>query len=569
MNKKFFIQTLLAVGLLLSPTANAETVSGVNIGSSMFRTKIFTLGEYSSLPYVIINFREDYPGCFIQDVSDFKATVDGVSIQAVPLDTDENGYARTVMFVLPGSKTIGQLSTLRFSYRVKYIDKNQETDEQLYTYPTDTYHNIRYQIADYSTFESIEKIQMSSQLPVSESIIYPFDNPPGEYDYLLGDYAIDFQNSFSKFLKEMNYTQQAFVINEAGETVQTCTINNSRTGIYDDPDVSFSLRINQAITTPGKYWIVFPTKGAFRYHVDSSNGGYYNCYHIENLKVGPYIVRENSSAELPAVAADVNWLNDKLVSSDMLPDTISGCLTNAEQLGAHANQLSSYDSYIVFGSDSTAVSKIVMSDGNRFNAPLPDSWYKGPGNYRLVIKSPNDIFESITPDGQLIRFPENEELTFDFSVADPQLPEALDLYMRSASAATYEIGEGESLALRLMHSDQALGMKIFVKWTGDEPMHSDAATDSDGFAEHLGDLEISSPGRLDYYTVRGASTSSVKTISFVAKPTAGVESPEIVSAIPAEEGLYDLRGIRVAANPPVGIYIRRLADGTTRKVIVR
>ncbi|MDE6801975.1 MAG: hypothetical protein K2J06_04325, partial [Muribaculaceae bacterium] len=115
-------------------------------------------------------------------------------------------------------------------------------------------------------------------------------------------------------------------------------------------------------------------------------------------------------------------------------------------------------------------------------------------------------------------------------------------------------------------------LKIFVKWTPEGSSSHIAAKAAEGFSEHDGDMEISSPGELEYYTTRGSVTSPVKTISFTRAnaddTNTGIDTPEILN-IPLEEGLYNLSGIRVSQTPSPGLYIRRNTDGTTRKVIVR
>ena len=161
-------------------------------------------------------------------------------------------------------------------------------------------------------------------------------------------------------------------------------------------------------------------------------------------------------------------------------------------------------------------------------------------------------------------------LELNFTVNAPTLPGSLDFYVRSDEPSYYEIGRDETLNVRLMHADQALGMKIYVRWTPVLLSRAAVADDEDGFVEHQGDLTISSAGRLDYYTTRGDVTSEVKSIQFVGSDdvSTGVDTARFY-AIPVQEGIYDLKGIRVENASSPGLYIQRFSDGSVQKIIVR
>lgn len=564
--KSKLILALLLFGAGLLPISG-ETVSTVNIGSSMLKTNFFTRGTYSSFPFMEVYINPAYPNCYFSDLSDFNATYDGKAIEATPVCPDADGLCTKIMFIL--NETNPGKHTLNFDTRVKYVDKNNPSEDELYTNATNSRHGVQIWISEYTTIESLTQMQIPGQTPVAEVTSYLFDNPPGEYDYLFGDYAIRFSYPFTGFCREIGNISAPVVIDENGNVVEVCDNMINRQTVFTDHDATFHVKLNRPITTPGKYWIVYPMHGALKYFVESSTGGYNNLYHVMDLKDGPYVVKGLDDASVAPEPAQLEWMNDCSIALDLVPDTLRLRVANASQLGCHKNDAGNYGAYLVNGTDSVSVTGLNIVDGNVVCFPVPASWSGELGDYRLVVKTPDAVLKGFTSAGHPISFSEADEISFDFSVVTPQLPETVDLYVRSSSAEQYEIGEDEAVSLRLMHTDQNIGMKIFVRWTGEPAEFAKMSEDEDGFTEHNSDVEITSPGRLEYYTTRGTTRSDVKTITFVAKPTSAVNEMEYIKHIPGEEGLYDLRGTRIPSNPTAGIYIRRFPDGTIRKVIVR
>lgn len=563
-NGDYFMKHKLLLSLFLAVTCTlmswAEGFVKVNIGSLPLQRDIME-GEYTTIECVNIYFQSDYVNCYFTDWSKVIPTINSEAVDVIALKKDENGYAHQLR--IPINVLNEEMSSLRVPLNLKYINKDEENPEEKSINSSTT---IRFRYTEYSTPESADDFVREGLLRHVDNIKYPYNNPPGEYDALLGDYAIDLNSIYTHFYPNAkNSMYRPYVMNDEGKIIAYCTDCINRNYLANDNEVSFHVSIDKAITEPGTYWIVFVSDGDYRFY--DSVGGYHNVRHLARMKVGPYIVKEHPNGELPTSEAQLTEWTAETFESDMLPTEVTGCLENAATLACHKNDASNYSTFVVYGTDSVAVTSLAVSDRNHFTAMLPSKWYKGVGDYKVVVTKPNDIFDALTSDGQRIVF--DEEISMPFTVKNPALPESLDFYVKSASGESYEIGEGETVSVRMMHENQALGMKIYVKWTGDEPMQSVMATDANGFAEHTGDVEISSPGRLEYYTTRGGVKSAVKAVSFVAKPTAAIDSPEIISSIPTEEGLYDLRGVRVSGNPQTGIYIRRLSDGTARKVIVR
>ncbi len=563
MNKKLLLSLLFGCAAI---GATAETTAWGYLGTSILRTNIFGKGEYESFERVIVKMHPDSIGCYITDASAFNAEYNGEPIAPIPLFKDENGYAREFMFVIENFNE-GE-NILRFQRRLPYINKNSENLETRYTATTSSIHTIRFRVTEHTTLESADAIKDAALASHKEVITYPWGNEPGEYDYLLGDYGFSLNNRYNRYYREVDDQIKPYVIDADGNTVAYCANKINRSNVYLDEDVTFHITINSPITTPGEYWIVYPSAGNYRYYTGTSN----NLHHFSNFKIGPYIVKESSDNIPEADEPEIEWLSPSEFTSDFLPDSIYFNVSNAAVIGRHTNgkSVDVYGIHITYQGQDLNIGSIMTSGKNGIAVALPAGWYRGAGEYTLSITRPADILEAMSIDGSRMKFSEDEPIETTFTVADPTLPESLDFYVRSACATSYEIAEDETVNVRLMHPDQNLGMKIYVKWTGEQPSQQIMAKGAEEFQEHDGDLEVSSPGRLDYYTSRGGVTSPVKTINFIRTDdtTTGVETLELLS-IPTEEGLYNLSGIRVGENPQPGLYIRRLSDGTARKVIVR
>ncbi|MDE5607754.1 MAG: hypothetical protein K2I64_02335 [Muribaculaceae bacterium] len=563
MNKKLLLSLLLGSAAI---AASAESVSWVGLGTSCLRCNLCSKGEYSQLNRIVIKMHPDSIDCYITDPTAFEAKLNDKPITPISVNQDENGYAKEFVFFL------GELAegTNKFTYkrRVPYINKKDETGTIRYTQTSTGLNSITIYPAKYTTIESADAIRDDGFSSHEEVITYPFGNPPGEYDYLLGDYAIDLSSRYNVFYRDIEDLIKPCVIDAEGNIIQYCTNKLPRTSDYRDPNVQFHINISKAITTPGEYWLVFPSEGDFRFLMLS--GASNNLHHFSNFKIGPYIVREKSE-EVAPVAPEVEWISPSTFTCDHLPDTIFMNISNAAHIGKYTSaQTGSYETTLTHDGVSVNVSSILTISDNGVAFALPKNWYNGVGEYTISVNAPANIFEGFAAGGKQIAFSNDEPISTTFTVADPELPEALDFYVRSAGASTYEIADDETVNVRLMHGDQALGLKIFVKWTPEASSSHIAAKAAEGFSEHDGDMEISSPGQLEYYTTRGNVTSPVKTISFTRADdtNTGIDTPEILN-IPLEEGLYNLSGIRVSRTPTPGLYIRRNIDGTTRKVIVR
>ncbi len=502
----------------------------------------------------------------VDPVTDFEAKLNGNPVTVIPLDRSEFGYKRCMLLL--DSYVEGE-NSVTIQDRIRYVNKNNP-DVVKYTVASRSTRTYKMNVNKYTTIESADAIKESFIPPHEEIVRYPLGNGPGEYSCLHGDYAIDL-DTYDLFFRELTSPIKPYVIDENDNLICYCTNKIDRTGVLRDTSTKFQVSIDTPITAPGTYYIIFPTAGNFRFF--HPTGKYYNAYHFGNFKIGPYVVTGLGNEELPEVAAEVKWQSPLEFQTDHLPDTISLQITNAATTGIHKNSANSYSTTISCGDNQTAVTSMFASDGDRINIVLPAGWYTGAGEYTLSLSSPSEIIEALADDGARLVFAEGQTVETAFTVSVPELPESLDFYVRSAGATAYEIADGETVNVRLMHADQSLGMKIFVRWTPEEaaaPIRAKAAAE---FAEHDGDVEISTPGRLEYYSTRGGVTSPVKAINFTLAAgdddtTTGVDTPEILS-IPLEEGLYDLRGVLVGEHPAAGLYIRRLSDGTARKVIVR
>ena len=563
--KRRILSFIVAVAAI--QCVNADTVSWANVGTSCFRTNTYGKGEYPNLTRIVMMMHPDSVNCYVTNPEDFKATLNGESVTPVLLNKDSDGNAKEFHFMLTNIREGDNI----FSYqrRVRYVNNVDAPGETRYTLSKSETANITIKISPITTLESADQIKDAAFSSHSEIIRYLNDRGPGEYDFLLGRYGFDLNERYNRFYRDLQTPITPYVVDEDGRVVEYCT-NLKATNLYQDEDVSFSVSIDKPVTKPGKYWIVFPTSGNFRYLMASGSSN--NSHHFSNIKIGPYIVREKSEGSEPATAVPVVvWDSPEVFTSDHRPDSIYLRVTNAGTLSCHNNgeATNSYGTTVSHNDNPVVVTKMVSNGSDAVSIPLPAGWYTGEGDYTLSIADPSKIFEAYTPDGDMMDF-SDINLELNFTVNAPTLPGSLDFYVRSDEPSYYAIGRDETLNVRLMHADQALGMKIYVRWTPVLLSRAAVADDEDGFVEHQGDVTISSAGRLDYYTTRGDVMSEVKSIQFVGSDdvSTGVDTARFY-AIPVQEGIYDLKGIRVENASSPGLYIQRFSDGSVQKIIVR
>ena len=226
----------------------------------------------------------------------------------------------------------------------------------------------------------------------------------------------------------------------------------------------------------------------------------------------------------------------------------------------------------------------LVISGNTLDLHFPDSFFKGEGSYAIKwVPSLTGVVEAMTSNHNNLDFSYLPKYSWKINIYEPT-PAADDVavYHRASSDVEYEIGEGESLDVRLAHPRSDI--KIYARWIPEEadaPVQApQAEEDTDGFALHSADITVTSPGRLEYYTVHSSTASAVKTLSFVAKPTAVVgeitndADTAVGNLTGAKPGLYSISGVRLSSDSDTavvspGIYVKVSDDGYATKVIVR
>ena len=439
--------------------AQTTTWNGVN---AWLRLNVFTRGEYPQLNNITIKMHPDSIDCYFTDIKAFNSKLNGEDVTPITYYKDENGYVKE--FYFPLENLVKGENKFTYKRQVPYINKSDETQQIRLSHSTSTTYYIYINITPYTTFASADAISEEGLESHSKIVTYPFGNEPGEYNYLLGEYAFNLNNRYNRYNRDLDEQIRPYVMDGDGNFVAFCTNRIDRSQTYKDSDVTFHVGIDQPITTPGEYWIVYPSSGIYRY---LTSAGSNNFLHFSNFKIGPYIIKERTTGTPLSVEAQYEWLDEPTFSSDHLPDSLHLMITNAKTLGCHKTRpaQNTFKTIISFSDIDLPVANIATSGLQTFAIALPNGWYQGTGEYKLTIDSPADIFEGFAADGAPIAFSNDEPLSTTFTVSDPELPEALDFYVRSAGATDYEIADGESVNVRLMHGDQALGLKIFVRWT--------------------------------------------------------------------------------------------------------
>ncbi|MDE6782194.1 MAG: hypothetical protein K2J17_00585, partial [Paramuribaculum sp.] len=301
---------------------------------------------------ITILFNNQNQNCYITDWSKMNAKLNGTPVEIKALYSDENGYARALEILLgsPGE----DINTVTFKYPPVYINKDVDDQAEIVASSLMTC-SLKYRITLNSTLESADDFVRSDLPKHVQNLKYTYDNPPGEYGALVGDYGIDFSDMYMRYYPNPhNGNYRPYVMDDQGKLVTYCTEQIDRSYVVRDDDVKFHITIDNPITIPGTYWIVYISDGDYRYY--DSTGKYYNLRHLANMKIGPYVVKEQAGGEMHTVDAQLGLWNKEEYESDMLPSVIGNTIVNASAVVCHKSATSGYASNVVQEADSVAVS---------------------------------------------------------------------------------------------------------------------------------------------------------------------------------------------------------------------
>ncbi|MDE5608347.1 MAG: hypothetical protein K2I64_05385 [Muribaculaceae bacterium] len=352
------------------------------------------------------------------------------------------------------------------------------------------------------------------------------------------------------------------------------TFEEVAVGEFSRDDLDLTLDFAGKFSAPGDYYLQYPTHGVIACMYLNSSGVLNNqSRHISNIMVGPITV-SGGSPDTGVMRLD--WQTPSTFYLDDVPDMISLRSLNATNI-----LLNDADAKVHVTLTDNTTGETVEADvapvitGNSVGFPVSPSIFSHKGTYNFTSRIDQKIF-GINDQCFVLNLPKEYSVSRTFTVVEPSHPDNLNVYLKSSSAQNIEIEEDEAITLRLAHESQAGGMKIFVRWTPetDTPYSVySTASDEDGFAEHTGDMTISGPGMLEYYTRISNSDSDIKTINVSLKsqtepsdPSTGVD--EVAENLPdGDSTWYDLKGRRVE-NPSNGIFIRRHANGRSEKMLI-
>ncbi len=397
---------------------------------------------------------------------------------------------------------------------------------------------------------------------------------PGEHTFLYGTYEFRMigQNGnsdpghnscyFAKYHQDNEAPVEGKLIDESGDSIAPL--------VFTYHENVLALTLNEKITAPGEYYMIAPTNGYFDYS-NSGLGG----HHISYQKFGPYnIVEEGDASEMQSAV----FAYGQTIYNDNLSAGIGLTVTNAAALSLNPGASNNVNVKITSNHNATGVTAEVpiAVRGNEVVFLIPEELIKTPDNYFLNITSDlNTVLSGITSDHQLMDFTKKyAAATYSFTVLQPQSHEDEVGYYVKGEPMGYELAEDETALVRLQLPDSADGCRIYYRWTpadtGTLTTNADAA---DGFAEHTGDIKISGPGTLDYYTRVSNTSSPIRSINFTVKNDDTSEVVEINGVRPddgeGEPVYYDLAGRRRHDVSLPGIYIRSYRNGASDKVLVR
>ncbi len=544
----------------VAPSAFAWQYYGKNLQGVEYR------GTYNSLPAIHFYVSEEYriveipsnvnlkvnnsPGTAI--ISDFAIPGDQRQI-TVPLADVEMGQSVSISMIPGAIKVCGA----------------KESDEDailLKDIPTGTISHSNPVTLSYS-IQEIDQYQQKMAL----------DRSTNQVQFIGGDYTMTlyaYQDNlawrdYTKYTPDSeNDSQEGFLLrkksDDSFEKCYTCP--------YKFNDLDFTLHIPEIIRTPGEYYLQYPIGGVINYQYANngiiSTGG----YHIANVLAGPFIISDEQMPDDKYATARMSWVTPASIYSDAVPEVFTLCAVNATNLFSIEGGRKCLVNIVNSATNSSRDFEVdpEVSDNNLI-LRTDNSWMSDPGKY-VVKVTINGAVHGINQHDFLLSIPENQSYTRTFTIIDPVQPENLDLYVKRESSEAYELKKDESVVIRLVHPDQARGLKIFTRWTPstfENHAHIVAEKENDGFSEHTGNIEISGPGVLEYYTRLSNTDSDIKAIHVSVKNDSDVNTGIQEIRETDDDGSfewYDLKGNRIL-NPGSGVFIRRNSDGRAIKVL--
>ena len=515
----------------------------------------------------------------IEDISGYSFTITSGST-SVPLTTsiDPNGY----QIISTIDESFGEFTPGTYNITISGLEKiklRRLSDNQIVD------------ITEVNPDHSTGRTFTYAVTPFETAILsksYP--NPataPGECQSIGGTYTLTVTDISSSGRDFRSYDHDSYigvprtgwVENEKGEKIcdaaYSCFYNN------------FSITPEKIITEPGSYYLIYPTEGAMNYY--DANGSLSGKMHISHIKEGPYTV--TGTTQSSAVKAQIRFPG-VTAYSDNLPQFLSATFINASMVQFKSEN----------DDNSTSVSiRYTDLDGNAddeyteyttdyhlkndtIKATFPLNAYKGAGSYQIRwnIATAGNI-EGLSTHHLPLDFSKLGVYSCTYTIKDPTPDvENIKIYRQAMKPEEFQIDPEQSISLRLNHQLNASGGDIYYRWTDTPSNQSNLkplaeSDDNDGFMLHTGDIEISSPGTLEYYTVHSNTRSEVKSVSFVAKPTSAIADINADSVIEnltdALPGLYSLSGVLISSNPDstasAGMYLKVSHDGHVSKVIIR
>ena len=436
---------------------------------------------------------------------------------------------------------------------------------------------------------------ISSTYTTAYDAKYPdLSSQPGECDMIGGSYALMMVNPIAGLTHDyLSYTPDSRAAIDNIGWVEDESGNKITDAGFSYSGITLTLTPKKAITTPGTYYLIYPTDGCLEYY-STTTGAMAGRNHISHLKVGPYKVTE--SALSSTIPAHLSPVANPTYYTDALPQAITVNVRNAANLeSADGNDEHSTSLSIQYTntagqivSDFTSYPTTYTLDATNIIISFPEDALKGAGRYTMRwTNNTGNALNGYTATRQKLDLTRGSTFSTSLVVAEPNpAVEDVSLYCKSDNAEELEIGEGEILNVRLNHKSTAVN--IYYRWTPDNAPASTISGQApmdesgDGFTVNSGDITISTPGKLEYYTLHSQTSSEIKTINFVAKPTSAVSevtadnvsdaTSSLTNALP---GLYSLSGSRLSSDPEntaamgAGLYIKVTPDGKATKIIIR
>ena len=401
---------------------------------------------------------------------------------------------------------------------------------------------------------------------------------PGLYTELYGTFDLNLTSVYQRIgnTNQLLFDKKGWVVNETDEMVYTAECKPVSIGMRNMNWMDLIIPEADKITTPGKYWLIFPTGVSW----DAANQGQLastgQWETIYNLKAGPYVVGEIKDA----VDAEITVVPQGNFDAADVPGSVRITVDNASMFNCGIpDELLT----VTLGND-TIIMEPGVKSGNAVAWEFPLDWNKRAGTYKIFVDY--STFSGLDAANAPLKFPDGKQ-EYSFVINEDTEGALPEFTLLPDPAETTEWPEDQTtLRINLVGygfrnatgKDDAV---LTVVNPANETKNYEVRNVGRSFIIYTVDpADFKAPGvyhftaHLEYLTgvPMDNTTANVKlrSISFEynIEDKIGVGVDAIGADSDADAEFYNLCGVKVSGDLLPGIYVK-VANGKSTKVIVR